>query len=84
MMRELEIAACLLRRFVRTTTRQEDAPLPDLVCQDFAPGEPARRSVSDITYVRTDEGFCYLATEVDLGSGGSWAGHSSVACPMGW
>ncbi|WP_425358540.1 IS3 family transposase [Acidimicrobium ferrooxidans] len=55
MMRELGMAACPPRRFVRTTRRGEDTPLPDLVCQDFAPREPARRYVSDITCVRSDE-----------------------------
>ncbi|ACU53917.1 Integrase catalytic region [Acidimicrobium ferrooxidans DSM 10331] len=68
LMRELEMAAGPRRRFVVTTRRGEDAALPDLVRQDFAPGEPKRRYVSDITYVRTDEGFCYLATVADLGS----------------
>ncbi|ACU53639.1 Integrase catalytic region [Acidimicrobium ferrooxidans DSM 10331] len=68
LMRELEMAACPPRRFVRTTRREEEAPLPDLVSQNFAPGEPKRRYVSDITDVRSDEGFCYLATVADLGS----------------
>jgi len=49
LMAELGISATTPRRFVRTTRRDEEVPLPDLVGQDFAPGEPGRRSVSDST-----------------------------------
>jgi transposase InsO family protein len=34
----------------------------------FAWGEPGRRTCGDITYVRTGEGWLYLACVVDLGS----------------
>ena len=34
--------------------------------RDFSPAEPNRSWVSDITYVRTHEGFLYLATVIDL------------------
>ena len=57
------------RRAPRTTMAAEGAPpLPDLVGQDFRPGEPDRRWCGDITYVATDEGWLYLASVLDLGS----------------
>jgi transposase InsO family protein len=57
------------RRSPRTTMAAEGAPpLPDLVNQDFAPGEPDRRWAGDITYIGTDEGWLYLASVLDLGS----------------
>jgi putative transposase len=49
LMGKLGIWATTPRRFVRTTRRDEEVPLPDLVGQDFAPGELGRRSVSDST-----------------------------------
>ena len=42
--------------------------LPDLLGRDFAPGTPDRAWVSDITYIRTGEGWLYLAVVLDLGS----------------
>jgi transposase InsO family protein len=57
------------RRTPRTTLAAEGAPpLPDLVNQDFSPGEPDRRWAGDITYIGTDEGWLYLASVLDLGS----------------
>jgi transposase InsO family protein len=57
------------RRTPRTTMAAEGAPpLPDLVNQDFSPGEPDRRWAGDITYIGTDEGWLYLASVLDLGS----------------
>ena len=63
------IVAVTPRRWVRTTLPARLAtPLPDLVERDFSTGEPNRRYVGDITYVRTDEGWLYLASVLDLGS----------------
>jgi len=57
------------RRRPRTTMAAEGAPpLPDLIGQDFRPGEPDRRWCGDITYVPTGEGWLYLASVLDLGS----------------
>ncbi len=38
---------------------------PDLVGRNFAAGEPDRLWVADITYVRSKEGFVYLAFILD-------------------
>ncbi len=61
---------------VRTTIPTEDAPpLPDLVDRNFDPGEPDVAWVGDITYIRTGEGWLYLASVLDLGSR-RWLGYS--------
>lgn len=71
LMRELGLAAVQPRAYKRTTVRGED-PLdsPDLIGRDFAPGPdsggPGERLVGDITYLRTGEGWLYLATVIDL------------------
>jgi putative transposase len=54
------------RRRARTTVRDEHlAPAPDLVERDFRPAAPDRLWVADITYVRTWQGFLYLAVVLD-------------------
>ncbi|WP_420624059.1 IS3 family transposase [Candidatus Poriferisodalis sp.] len=69
LMRAHQIAGIRPRRPKRTTTPARSAPkLPDLVGRRFAPGAPDRAWVSDITYVRTDQGWLYLAVVLDLGS----------------
>ena len=68
-MRTHRIAGIRPRRPKRTTTPARSAPkLPDLVGRRFAPGAPDRARVSGITYVRTGEGWLYLAVVLDLGS----------------
>ena len=63
------VATDARRRKVRTTIPDLTAPpLPDLVARDFAVGEPGLRTCGDITYVATDEGWCYVASVLDLGS----------------
>jgi transposase InsO family protein len=80
LMAENGIVAVTPRRCVRTTLPAKLAtPLPDLVQRDFSIGEPNRGYVGDITYIRTDEGWLYLASVLDLGSrrlaGGEMAEH---------
>lgn len=53
----------------RTTIPAADAEaLPDLIGRRFAPDEwtPGQACVGDITYLRTSEGWPYLATVIDL------------------
>ena len=66
-MRELGLKAVQPRAY-KVTTVPGDAPAaPDLIGRDFAAGgEPGTRLVSDITYLRTEEGWLYLATVIDL------------------
>jgi transposase InsO family protein len=67
LMRAAGLAGRRPRRFRRTTI-PSDAPAaqpPDLVRRDFNPIEPDRLWISDITYVRTWEGWLYLAVILD-------------------
>ena len=69
LMRAHEIAGIRQRRPKRTTTPARSAPkLPDLLRRDFSPGAPDRAWCSDITYIRTGEGWLYLAVVLDVGS----------------
>lgn len=55
------------RRKVRTTIVDRGATAAaDLVRRDFNPTEPDRTWVGDITYLRTGEGWLFLATVIDL------------------
>lgn len=55
------------RRRRRTTVADEAAPRPaDLVCRRFAASRPDQLWVCDITYVKTWEGFVYLAFVKDV------------------
>lgn len=59
------------RRFQRTTVADPAAPAaPDLVNRAFSPEglEPDQVWVGDISYLRTWEGWAYLATVIDLAS----------------
>ena len=69
LMAENGIVGVTPRRFVRTTLPAKMAPgLDDLVAGDFRPGAPNRRYAGDITYVRTGEGWLFVASVLDLGS----------------
>jgi putative transposase len=66
LMRQAKLRGCLRGRKMRTTHRvalQQAAP--DLVGRNFAAEEPDRLWVADITYVRSGEGFVYLAFILD-------------------
>lgn len=69
LMRAHRIAGIRPRRPKRTTTPARHKPaLPDLLNRQFSPGAPDRAWCSDITYVRTGEGWLYLAVVLDVGS----------------
>ena len=54
------------RRKIRTTRRDPgQVPAADLVRRDFARSRADELWIGDATYIRTDEGWCYLATVVD-------------------
>ena len=66
LMRRAKLRGCLRGRRMRTTHRvalQQAAP--DLIGRNFASEEPDRLWVADITYVRSREGFVYLAFILD-------------------
>ena len=69
LMRENGIVGVHKRRVVRTTIPAEDnPPIPDLIGRGFDPGRPDVAWCGDITYIRTGEGWLYLASLLDLGS----------------
>jgi putative transposase len=60
------VGRCGRRPLPRTTVADPDAtPAPDLLQRDFAPEGPDRAWVTDVTYLRTDAGWCYLAAILD-------------------
>lgn len=67
LMRELGLVPCQPRRSRKGTTRQaaKQAPIPDLVNRDFSADAPGVKMVGDITYIRTWEGWLYLALVID-------------------
>lgn len=67
LMRELGICGVVPHKKKRTTIPDEDAPTrPDLLKRDFTSPVPTYKLVGDITYLRTGEGWLYLATVIDL------------------
>jgi transposase InsO family protein len=67
LMRELGLRACQPRAYKRTTLPgEEPVTSPDLIGRDFSAPAPGQRFVGDITYLRTGEGWLYLATVIDL------------------
>jgi len=67
LMRELGLTAGQPRAYKRTTVPGEQPmSAPDLIGRDFTAPTPGTRLVGAITYLRTDEGWLYLATVIDL------------------
>jgi putative transposase len=67
LMREAGLRGCQPRAWKRTTLPGPDpAARPDLIGRDFTAARPGTRLVGDITYLRTGEGWLYLATVIDL------------------
>jgi putative transposase len=66
-MRENGIVAVQRRRFKITTQSGHDFPIhPNLLDRDFFVEQPNRVWLGDITYIRTEEGWLYLAALLDL------------------
>ena len=65
-MAELGFRACQPRASKATTQPDPDASGPaDLVGRDFTAEQPGTKLVGDITYIRTWQGWLYLATVID-------------------
>jgi len=66
LMRERQLSGLVRRRRGRTTIRVPGVRVAnDLVGRDFQPTAPNRLWVADISYIRTWEGWLYLAVVVD-------------------
>lgn len=69
LMREIGLAAIQPRAYKRTTVTDEHAQIfEDHLDRNFTPEDftPGQALVSDITYLRTGQGWLYLATIIDL------------------
>lgn len=67
LMREQGLVACQPRAYKRTTwPGEEPVERADRIRRDFTAATPGTRLVGDITYLRTGEGWLYLATVIDL------------------
>jgi transposase InsO family protein len=66
-MQENSLVAVQRRRFKVTTQSGHDFPVyPNLLDRDFAIEQPNLVWLGDITYIRTEEGWLYLAALMDL------------------
>ena len=69
LMHELGLKARQPRAYKLTTIDGGQAwRRPDLIEQDFTAGSPGERLLGDITYMRTGQGWLYLATVIDSGT----------------
>jgi transposase InsO family protein len=67
LMRREGIVACTERRFRWTATARAELPAPpDRLRRDFRAAAPDHRWVSDITSIRTGQGWLHLAVVLDL------------------
>lgn len=66
----------------KRTTIAGDAPVsaPDLIGRDFTAARPNERWCGDITYIKTWDGWVYLATVIDLHSRAVVGGHWLTTC----
>jgi putative transposase len=67
LMQAAGLVTCQPRQARMRTTRQAEkcAPIPDLVERDFTASAPGGVLVGDITYVRTWQGWLYVALVID-------------------
>jgi putative transposase len=67
LMAKLDICVRSKRKFKATTDSKHDLPIAENVLErDFTTTEPDRAWVADMTYIRTTEGWLYLAVIIDL------------------
>jgi putative transposase len=67
LMRDQGLKGKVRRRWVKTTDSNHELPVaPNLLGRNFLASAANRRWVGDITYLRTNEGWLYLAVVLDL------------------
>lgn len=85
LMRELGLRAVQPRAYKRTTVPGEQpVPAADLLGRDFTAAAPGQRLVGDITYLRTGQGWLYLAVVLTWPPAWSWAGNWRRTCAPAW
>ena len=68
LMANMGIASRIRKQWVKTTHSTHGWPVaPNLLDRKFAPDGLGRVWVSDITYIRSEQGWLYLTTVMDLG-----------------
>jgi len=66
-MRSMGLRGCARRRYrVTTKANPTHGVVENLLARQFCPAGPNQRWVTDITYLWTNEGWCYLAVILDL------------------
>jgi len=67
LMKQQGLKARWKRRFVHTTDSRHDLPVaPNVLDRRFTPAAPDQAWAADITYIRTERGWLYLAAVLDL------------------
>ncbi len=90
LMGELGLRAVQPRAYRHATVHGTVGEYPaDLIERDFTSDEPGTRMVGDITYLRTGQGWLYLATVIDLATRMVVGGRSPITCarplsPVPW
>ena len=86
LMRAVDLVGCAARRFRITTVADTTVPAEDLVQRQFTATAPDQRWFGDVTYVRTWEGWLYLAVLMDAFSrkvvGWALADHLRTELPL--
>jgi transposase InsO family protein len=68
LMRKACLRSVVARKFVSTTDSRHGLEVaPNLLDRNFKPGKTGVAWVSDITYIRTGQGWLYLTVIIDLG-----------------
>jgi putative transposase len=86
LMRELGLRPCQPRpwRFNLTAGDGQAHGIPDLVGRDFTAEAPGEKTVGDITYIPTGQGWLYLATVIDCHTKAviGWATDDNYKTPL--
>jgi transposase InsO family protein len=87
LMQEQDLSAVVPKKFKKTTDSKHDLPVAEnLVARHFNPDAPNKVWAADISYVRTWQGWLYLAVVLDLFSrrvvGWAMADHMRTELPL--
>jgi len=66
LMRKQGLVAKMRKNWKRTTKQGKGKASDNLICQEFKVSRPNHTWVSDITYIKTKEGWLYLSAILDL------------------